>query len=213
MDTTHLSKKLLIYLVIVIVAKAIAVGLGLDPNEDWKQVRTDYILELDMHRDHYAWVFGGHNAIDSLWKRLDHYSSPTEQGNKYWMLMPKIGYIIANFYKMVIVYLSKQPTCTAMSIFLPQISSPSFQTSQVPKFLVISYLFSRKREYFMSVKLKDFTPIRTPTTFSTKFRATCAIGWEDPIHVRTEAYRRHFAEKFATTDRTEVIPLYFSDSD
>lgn len=134
-------------------------------------------------------MFGGLEAVDSLHKQIDHYSSSTEQGRQYWMLMPEIGYIIFNFYNVVLVYMMYSPTYTSFLKFLPQHSSSPPQSGQIAKFRMISLMLSRPKEHFMYVKLASFTLLSPTTTFSIHFNEPNTVGWEYLVHVGTGALK------------------------
>ena len=91
------------------------IGLGED---DWQQVRRILLTKLHLHVVHYVQLFGSQERVDELNSILSYFKpSP---GFNHWMTMPRMGHLIALYYRVVLYHLSMQQCLT----FLPLRSGP-----------------------------------------------------------------------------------------
>ena len=79
--------------------RAVALAIYGD-QEQWKNVRTDLITDLQRRTDLYNQIFHGNTTVDELIERIDYFDSDPAPRRK-WMSVPDCGHVIATYYNVV----------------------------------------------------------------------------------------------------------------
>ncbi|KAK8934331.1 hypothetical protein KSP39_PZI014553 [Platanthera zijinensis] len=141
-----------------------AISQGLNLGKDWMHVRNNLQYEILNHATLYDHVYDANRRqqlIDSLDCTIT--PAPVEK----WMSLPDMGLVIASFYNVAVVQLSRDQCFT----FLPLHSIPPTE----PKLISIGFI---NGNHFVALTLRDNCPL--PPLFSPwkRFHEEFAQPWE-----------------------------------
>ncbi|KAF8412056.1 hypothetical protein HHK36_000009 [Tetracentron sinense] len=150
--------------------RAVAGLMGMG-EEGWRKVRIDLAYELQKHREQYANLFGDLQRVCELTKILrceEVHASP-----QFWMSMPDMGHLIASYYNVVLLHISKEQCLT----FLPLWSQPP----TIHKLIALGYIY---KNHFVQLYMVENAPIPPIACNWTKYHDPIADNWAAPYASR-----------------------------
>lgn len=154
--------------------RAVAVALGRHENE-YPLIRQELLQELHANAHHYMRMFPDFNAVQAslLWNGLGFCP------RRYWMEMPPAGILVANRYRLILVYLSISNNLT----FFPFWISPYEVIEH--KMIAIGLV---NGNHYIKLELEGDYPIPEATKYFKHYKSQEASNWEFIYRSRIQRY-------------------------
>ena len=134
---------------------------------DWREARNSILCELSKNWDLYVRHFDINNCED-LKSATDCDSSPCFKVN--WMIMPETGYLVANAFNRVVVYISNRQSLT----FFPHERGPNQEVEQ--RFIVFTNILDC---HYVKLTLRENAPIPPVVSFWFRMATIEAKLWSE----------------------------------
>ncbi|KAF7153704.1 hypothetical protein RHSIM_Rhsim01G0176400 [Rhododendron simsii] len=172
--------------------RAIAVGLGHGESE-WINIRKILFMELEHYFSLYEGTCGDKELAEELRYKLNFYRSPTP--NDRWMIMPKMGHLIASVFQTVVVFLSNHQCLTFLPLRYPPLPPES------RRLIALGHV---NGDHFVTIHLQPNSPIPPIARNWYIHHYSFADGWETQYSNQIEEFKNIVGNEVATTDIIEL---------
>ncbi|KAL4560522.1 hypothetical protein LXL04_032674 [Taraxacum kok-saghyz] len=156
--------------------RAVAVSLGFDEDQ-WLYIRKQLLDELHNKYEVYANAFS--YGIEELETSLSFFQ--TNAPRKHWMTMPLTGFLIANKFGVIVIFLTKRGSITIFPLWK---GPEEFSYHQM---ITISLVYDN---HYVMVQLEGDFPMTTIPAYLRRHKNSCVPRWEAVYKSRLELYQQ-----------------------
>nr|XP_011470588.1 PREDICTED: uncharacterized protein LOC105349260 [Fragaria vesca subsp. vesca] len=115
----------------------------------WRNVRKDLLQELQSMPSLYKDLIYGPKRYEEF-KHALNFDKTGYAKKEYWMSMPDMGYLIATYYKVIVIYLSNAQCLTLLPLMLPS----ELHDLELPE-IAIGFVKIGNKGHFVQVNLSS----------------------------------------------------------
>ncbi|KAL4566283.1 hypothetical protein LXL04_030397 [Taraxacum kok-saghyz] len=156
--------------------RAVAVSLRYDEDQ-WLYIRKQLLDELHNKYEVYANAFSC--GIEELETSLSFFQ--TNAPREHWMTMPLTGFLIANKFGVIVIFLTKRGSITIFPLWK---GPEEFSYHQM---ITISLVYDN---HYMMVQLEGDFPMPTIPAYLRRHKNSCVPRWEAVYKSRLELYQQ-----------------------